>query len=294
MEMLSKWDKNRDMRTSSVFISLAVPFFLALGGLSSCATPPVHLGEAVEGVPRTSFLLNYTLSEQAEGPAWDHCVITFNSLDSKATYEMALSSHRRSIRVEVPVGDYAFKKLSCKQGGEWVLDSFGAPKVTAYSGKVSYLGSYGFKISRQEKVYELSLDRGNREQMLGELRETVSHLSSKFHNKLVSAFNGRSMDMDFIRDGKLAHPETVSHLVGEKVPLQHLRFDSCEAKEFHSNPAAVGPLTYHATFDRNEILKLEQLENRSTFTDGFIACVEKTIRSFQPGYSKPVSFDIRF
>jgi hypothetical protein len=71
-----------------------------------------------------------------------------------------------------------------------------------------------------------------------------------------------------------------------------MNFQSCEIAEFKTNPAPLGVLSYKVTYDKGHFVSLEKQESKNTFSDTFVNCVESYLKSFSPGYSKKVEYQM--
>ena len=271
----------------SYFVAFPLLFLFA------CATPPAVLEEATDERPQTTFLLNYELLNPAQ-PSWeDQCLITLQKLDSKTQYQAPLNLHKKMIHIVAPAGDYRIDRLTCKKGGNWPLDNFGAPHVRALSERVNYLGKFSFHVTKNKNTYELFENRGTREDTLNALRKSASSLGSEQKNRIVSAYNGKKIDLKTMGSKTINNYRIVSHITGHRTPPNALDFTACNATETKSNPVLVGDLSYEAFYENDSFKKMNLIKNSSSFSNTYLACIETALRDFKPGFSDKIRYDIQ-
>ena len=265
---------------------------LSLILLSACASSPILLQNTSHTPKQTSLLLNYSLSNPAQ-PEWtDTCSITLRKVDSNTEYQAPLKPQVKSLLISVPPGDYRIERLFCNKGGNWPLENFGAARVIASPGRINYLGNFNFQISKNKNTFEFLEDHGSRESTLQAFRDTLSTLDKQQKQQLVSAYNEKPIDAQWIENKINYRRGIVSHTKGKDVPLASPELTPCDTAENKTNPVLLGFLSYQAVYEGDHLIELNPASHMNTFSDTYVACIEKSLRLFKPGISKKVKYDI--
>lgn len=264
--------------------------------LPACVTGPQvsSLGEIIDDRDSTTLLLNYELSYQNEIKENNPCSVLFKHLDSGIIYSIPLHSDKTVVQVEAPYGHYQVTELACTKSKSWSLDHWGINGITVFPGKVNYLGRFVFQLSKNKDVHELEIFKGDREQTRKSLIQTARSHSSEWLNRVVSAYNGKLLSKNYLTDERNYLRGSVSHIVGKKVHLNSMDFDTCEKSEFKINPTPLGILSYNAEYQGNRLIKLERSADLNTFTDSYINCIENSLREFHPAYAGKVKYNVNF
>jgi hypothetical protein len=258
-----------------------------------CASPQIAwLQPSSDEAGKTLFLMNYNLIAPQNLEWKEDCVIHLKNRKTQTVYQAALKPNQNPLQVELVPGDYDIQDLSCGPSKKWDLNTFGAPEASAFEGKVNYLGHYTFLLSVQDQINHLTVERGDREKSLKALRQTSTDKSDHWKNRLVSAYNGKSIPTSYLADEKAYKRGTTSLVVGEKAALSQMNFDACERKEFKTNPVPFGVLSYQVIYDNNHWVSSKPLKSAHSFSDAYVQCVEEVFRNFSPGYSGHVEYKV--
>jgi len=278
-------------------------FLLMLCALTSaCSTVEVMtLNELGEESDKTTFLLAYDLVGSSNAQNKGQCSIQLTNQNTQQHYQLALNAGKKALEFEVPEGVYQIQSMFCDGGAKWELNNFGTKSISAFDGKANFLGHFVFRLSYHDKIHELSMNRGNREDTRAALLAFARTRSSNWKARVVSSYrgllgtrgaNGQGWDLKYLESDANYKRGSISHVVGKPVHLNPMDFMSCEKSEFNLNPVPLGMLSYKLDFENNRLIKSEKIADKHTFTDAYVKCVEDAIKKFEPGTPGKVTYDL--
>jgi hypothetical protein len=264
---------------------------LTLG--SACSTPSApFIKDVNDDDDRTTFLLNYDLQHFSE-PSWTKdCSIALTRLDTGAIDSVPVSLKKKQLEIEVPPGKYRFGVLSCGHSEHWDLENFGEVSVTATERKANYLGRFGLEVSKDKGTNELKINRGDREQTRKALTSAAQQRSPKWRRRVMSAYTEKAIPEKYLQSEAAYKRGSLSHVNGPKATLALMNFDDCEKAEFKINPTPLGILSYQVTYENDQFKTLKIEENQNSFSDSYIQCVESNLKSFKPGFSGKINYNV--
>jgi hypothetical protein len=196
-------------------------------------------------------------------------------------------------QVEAPAGEYRVENIECGSSSrKWELNNFGAAKVFLTDKKINYLGRFTFKLSTSERINNLKIERGNRDQTIKILRETSTLRADDWNNRLVSAYNGQSIPVSYVSNAKSYARGSTSRVTGNRVKLNQIIFDSCEKNEFITNPVPVGILSYVVIYEKDQWVESKLIQSKNSFSEAYVHCIESGLKEFKPGFSGHVEYRI--
>lgn len=258
-----------------------------LSGLLGCSTAQVLTGG--DDI-KTGFLLSYRMEFARGVEKNQQCAIELSGSEPQVNYTLALDPLAKSVEVEVPEGTYQIKTLACGGPAHWKLDNFGAKEVRVIAGKVAFLGHFTFRISKKDSVYELSMQRGNREETRKNLIAMGHAHSASWRARLVSAYQGTGWSQEYLESESNYLRGSTARIEGTKPQLNHLDFTDCEIMEFQKNPVPLGVLSIKSSYEGDHNISVQTVAERHTFSDDFISCVKETLRTFRPGTPRPIAY----
>lgn len=274
-------------RWIGMFWVFLVPF------LFSCATT-VPLKRVVQDEGATSFLLAYDLKGMG---GQEKCSLALVQPGSRGRYSIPLDASKNIVEFEIPKpvdsNEWRAECLICKESGHWELNQFGMKNLTAYPGKVGFLGRFGMHLpaasaSAPDKAPALEIVRGNREETRGALEVYSKTRPASWNERLVSAYDGKSWEPH----GVTYKRGIVSHRNGPKVQLRAIDWSACESVEFASNPVPLGVLSYHVTYENDRFKSMKKVKDHYSFSGQYVECVENAIKNFEPGVAGLITYDM--
>jgi hypothetical protein len=284
--MTSRWQK---------MAGLAFVFGMVQMG---CSSGPIELKDhdlASQQWVGTAVLLNYELNTNNENIRNDGCVLNFHNLESNQDYAITLRGKEQMALFDLPAGTYVGKLLTCQKYQKWELDSFLKGKIAVEADKINYAGKVFFNFAPDMSA--LKTVNGDQKQATQSLSSDLWSLPKEWKSALYNPFTHQPIEPEMLVKKDLYRMDIHTSWTlkrGEKIPSTtdlEARLKECDQTEQKRFPYRLGMMTYSATYDAQVLASLTHQDHHS-FSDGFVSCVEQTLRTYKPVSPQPLKVTV--
>jgi hypothetical protein len=167
------------------------------------------------------------------------------------------------------------------------------PTLSLASGAVNYMGVISVEKAPQGGNYDFFIKANEAQEFL---RRHYARLRIDQKERLKSAYTGQpiTQGMIFHATKKSLSANTDSGertIVADKARVTNL-VRSCTQPEQIANPVRMGQYKLRASYDEGKLLKVERLDDRNTYSQVLVDCIEAGLQKYRPSSGGYLTFQL--
>lgn len=271
--------------------------YLAAGLLvfvSACSTTAKVLGSAeLPNLSPTSFgvVIPYHLNTSGVVVGEEGCVLSLQKKSQFKSYDLHFQPGRDILFAELPEGTYRYKQIFCGSN-HWDLLGSTWVGFQVFPHSLSLVGGISIELMSSHRM-NIRIDRRTDDR--DEALRLFGRLPTAELDRVVSAYTGKAIPREKIEKPARWKDWELKDETGKIVKVEKKdwpSFHSCYQGEKNVNALWLGNLEFQATYEKGELVKLENTEVWNSLTDHFSDCAKETLKAYRPKESAHLTYTL--